>query len=167
MEQKKWPGLIKHNNKKSSAVADMPPEHMCTSYSKHCIPLVAIYRPDFSTRSHLPECNSWQHIFRHLPISLPSDTFNEGDSLELSGSYLVWEKQYSWATIWWKSHDDRLKSSVHNTWQTHRQPRRHSKCRPNALRLGSKNHGLVASYSIGSENGICSQLQKLALWKSY
>jgi len=30
-------------------------------------------------------------MLRLLPTPLPSDTLNEGDSLELSGSYLVWE----------------------------------------------------------------------------
>jgi len=30
-------------------------------------------------------------IFRLLPTYLPFDTFSEGDPLELSGSYLVWD----------------------------------------------------------------------------
>jgi len=30
-------------------------------------------------------------IFRLLPTPLPSDALNDGDPLELSGSYVVWE----------------------------------------------------------------------------
>jgi len=42
----------------------------------------------------LPSCELLRFIsliFRFLHTTLPSDTVNEGDPLELPGSYLVWE----------------------------------------------------------------------------
>jgi len=87
---------------------DMLPERLCISYFQHRGPLVAIYWLDFPIRSHSPEGSPWLHIgrvFRHLRTPLFLDAFIEGNPLELSGSYLEWEKN-GWATIWCRSHDD-------------------------------------------------------------
>jgi len=62
-------------------------------FSTYCVPLVAIYWPFFSTRSHSPKGSNWLQIgriFRHLPT--PLDALNDGVSSSYqSGSYLVRE----------------------------------------------------------------------------
>jgi len=95
----------------SSAVANMLPERLCTSYSQHCVPLVTIYWLDFPTRSHSPEGSS-SHMtayWPYLPTSLPFDGLDERDPLEQSGSYLLRENWNGWTKISWRSHDDRLR----------------------------------------------------------
>jgi len=49
-------------------------------------------------------------ILRLLPSTLPFDATYEGNPLELSGSYLAWDKleRLGWTTIWWRSRDGRL-----------------------------------------------------------
>jgi len=56
---------------RSSAVGDMPSEHLYTSYCQHCVSLVAIYWPNFSTLSHLPALDSILAVFSviYLPFS--------------------------------------------------------------------------------------------------
>jgi len=69
--------IIVHNFKtRSTAVADMPVERLCTSCSQYsiCIPLAAIYSPDFPTRSHSSQGSYWQHTGRmfqlaYIPLS--------------------------------------------------------------------------------------------------
>jgi len=63
---------------------------------------------------------------------------SEGDSLQLPGSYLVWENKNGWATIWLGRMmiDSVVWAQYINV--TDRQPRRHSKCRANALRRRQK-----------------------------
>jgi len=73
--------------------------------------MTAIYWPDFVTHGRSPEGRSWQHIgliFWLLPKPLPFDALNEEDPFKILGSYLVWENYNGWATIWWRSHGDRL-----------------------------------------------------------
>jgi len=41
-----------------------------------------------------------RRILRLLPTPLPFDALNEEHTLELSGSYRVWENENGWATIW-------------------------------------------------------------------
>jgi len=50
----------------------MPPERLGTSYCQHCVPVVAIYWPDFPIINYL----------------LPFDAFSEMNPLELSG--IIW-----------------------------------------------------------------------------
>jgi len=54
------------------------------------------------------DCDLLAGFSDFLPTLLPSDALNEGDPLELSGSYLVLANWNGCATIWWRSHDDRL-----------------------------------------------------------
>jgi len=80
----------------------MPPERLSALYSQHCIPLVAIHWPDYPTRDHSPQGSSLQHIgriFRLLPTPFTFDAFNEGDRLELLGSYLVRKKKLEWLSV--------------------------------------------------------------------
>jgi len=74
--------------------------------------------------------------FPTLPTTFPFDAFNEGDFLGLSGSYLVEWLGYNLVKFaWWSTQSFGHSTS---TWQTHRQPRRHCKCRANVLRRAEK-----------------------------
>jgi len=90
-----------------------------------------------------------------------------GDFLELSGSYLVCEKN-GWATIWW-SHVMITLSLGHNTsmWQTERQFDRHRKCSTYACRaeksicvLAACLHGACHD-SMSFTNGRLQQMHEL------
>jgi len=81
--------VCRTNVTRSLTVADMPPERLCMSYSQHCVPLVTIYWPDFSTHRHSHQRAALGRIFRYLLTPLPFDALNKENPLELSGSYLV------------------------------------------------------------------------------
>jgi len=79
-------------------------------------------------------------IFLLLPTPLPFDALNEGGSPRSIGfifdtGKLEWPGCSLVKVAWWST-----QSFGHNasTWQTHRQPRRHSKCHANALRRTAK-----------------------------
>jgi len=78
--------MTNSTGKKISAEADMPPERMCTSYCQHCGPLVAALFIVFPTL-HTTSPINWMANSTLLPF----DALNEGDPLELSGSYVVRE----------------------------------------------------------------------------
>jgi len=121
--------------------ATRSPEHLCASYSQHCILQDIIYWPGFPTRSHSPEGSSLQHIggiFRLLPTPLPFDAINE----VIPSSYRVhiwYGKTNGWATIWWRLHDTTHQRDRHIDTQ----PCCHSNGCPNTLHSGGKNRTAV------------------------
>jgi len=87
--------------------------------------MTAIYWPDFPTFTYPSRiwCLEWVGSSRAIGF-----IFGVG-------------KGNGWATIWWRSHDDRLShlgTIPQGDRHTHRQPRRHSKCRAKALRRAAK-----------------------------
>jgi len=122
-------------------------------------------------------------IFPFFSTPSPFDAFNERGPIELSGSHLVWGKLkrlgYNPVKVaWWST-----QSSGHDTstWQTHRQPRHHSKCRADELRPAAKMVvsicNCVTLKSIAVEDTVCCKptvyirlhyisgaAKKIALW---
>jgi len=134
-----WPGLrpgpgCARYNKNLSCGWDAARTRLCTSYSQHCVPLVAIYWPDFPTRS-------WQHIgriFQHLLTPSVIDAirgFPRATWLMFGIGKPEWLGYNLAKVAWWLTQMFGYNTS---TWQTHRQPRRHSNSRLNALRRAAK-----------------------------
>jgi len=117
---------------RSSAVADMRRERLCISYSLHCVPLITIDWLDFLTqpftRGQLLTAywQYWRPQWGGFPRAIGFLIVME--KLEWLGYNLM-------KVAWWLTQSFGHSTS---TWQTHRQPRHHSKCLANTL-SGGKN----------------------------
>jgi len=129
-------------------------------------------RTNVATHSHSPEGSSCQHIaliFRLLPTPFPVNVVNDGDHLELYRVHIGWGKTRMAGL---QSGEDRMMiDSV--VWaqyvtdtQPHRQPRRQSKCRANALRRAAKTHRFPQTYTWLFREGTFWKWQLFYSWLS-
>jgi len=117
---------------RSSAVSDMSHECLCTSYSHHCGPLVAIYWPDFPTRRGQLIVSILAVFSNFCPIW----RLQWEDPLELSGSLFGVEKTRMAGLQSGKGRTmiDLVVCAQYinlTDTQTATQPHRHSNSRPN------------------------------------